>query len=130
MSAEIPAGAMRFNSDSQKLEYWNGSAWFQVHTATPNLASAGDPTPGGRGVFQGGLAPSDVDTVDYINISSTGNAMVRHGFRFILQHLILQTLAGRLLLLLMPGIKLLVFVEYLLEDIPRVLWDIVIQLSM
>ena len=22
---EIPLGAMRFNSDSQKLEYWNGS---------------------------------------------------------------------------------------------------------
>ena len=42
--SEIPAGAMRFNSDSQKLEYWNGSAWFQVHTATPDLASAGDPT--------------------------------------------------------------------------------------
>ena len=57
----IPTGAMRFNSDSQKLEYWNGSAWFQVHTATPNLATAGDPTPGARGVFQGGLAPSDVD---------------------------------------------------------------------
>ena len=49
--SEIPAGAMRFNSDSQKLEYWNGSAWFQVHTATPNLASAGDPTPGARGLF-------------------------------------------------------------------------------
>ena len=49
--SEIPAGAMRFNSDSQKLEYWNGSAWFQVHTATPNLATAGDPTPGARGIF-------------------------------------------------------------------------------
>jgi len=23
---EIPLGAMRFNSDSQKLEYWSGSA--------------------------------------------------------------------------------------------------------
>ena len=31
---EIPLGAMRFNSDSQKLEYWNGSAWLQVHTLT------------------------------------------------------------------------------------------------
>ena len=43
--SEIPSGAMRFNSDSQKLEYWNGSAWFQVHTATPNLAIAGDREP-------------------------------------------------------------------------------------
>lgn len=77
MSAEIPAGAMRFNSDSQKLEYWNGSAWFQVHTATPNLASAGDPTPGARGVFPGGRngGPTMTDDMDYINIASTGDAL-------------------------------------------------------
>ena len=69
--SEIPAGAMRFNSDSQKLEYWNGSAWFQVHTATPNLAKAGDPTPGARGVFAGAYASGA--HMEYINISSTGN---------------------------------------------------------
>ena len=28
-----------------------GSAWFQVHTATPDLASAGDRQPGARGLF-------------------------------------------------------------------------------
>ena len=72
MSAEIPAGAMRFNSDSQKLEYWNGSAWFQVHTATPNLGDAGDRQPGARGLFAGGS--SNTNTIDYVNISSTGNA--------------------------------------------------------
>ena len=75
--SEIPSGAMRFNSDSQKLEYWNGSAWFQVHTATPNLASAGDVSVGARGLFGGGMdsMPSnEVNTIDYINISSTGNA--------------------------------------------------------
>ena len=78
MSAGIPAGAMRFNSDSQKLEYWNGSAWFQVHTATPNLATAGDPTPGARGLFMGGYAPSPngyLDEILYINIASTGNSI-------------------------------------------------------
>ena len=76
MSVEIPAGAMRFNSDSQKLEYWNGSAWFQVHTATPNLATAGDRQPGARGLFGGGYTPSATKVIDYINISSTGNAIV------------------------------------------------------
>ena len=85
MSAEIPAGAMRFNSDSQKLEYWNGSAWFQVHTATPNLANVGgtltvapnasDSTPGARGIFQGGETPTRLNVIEYINISSTGNAI-------------------------------------------------------
>tara|TARA_R110001592_G_scaffold281283_1_gene548750 strand:+ start:867 stop:1931 length:1065 start_codon:yes stop_codon:yes gene_type:complete len=75
MSVEIPAGAMRFNSDSQKLEYWNGSAWFQVHTATPNLATAGDPTPGARGLFAGGYQQPGgyQNDIDYINIASTGN---------------------------------------------------------
>ena len=75
MSAEIPAGAMRFNSDSQKLEYWNGSAWFQVHTATPNMATAGDKQPGARGILAGGYtAPTNTAKTSYINISSTGNS--------------------------------------------------------
>ena len=74
--SEIPAVAMRFNSDSQKLEYWNGSAWFQVHTASPNLASSGDPTSSARGIFGGGGEPPDgEDVIDYVNISSTGNAI-------------------------------------------------------
>ena len=34
---EIPLGAMRFNSDSSKLEYWNGGAWMQIHSFSPNL---------------------------------------------------------------------------------------------
>ena len=71
----IPAGAMRFNSDSQKLEYWNGSAWFQVHTASSNLGTSGDREPGARGIFGGGESPSIVDTIDYINIASTGDAV-------------------------------------------------------
>ena len=37
MSFEIPLGAMRFNSDSHKLEYWEGSVWMQVHTETASL---------------------------------------------------------------------------------------------
>ena len=71
--SEIPAGAIRFNSDSQKLEYWNGSAWFQVHTATPDLANAGDRQPGPRGIIAGGrVSHLLLDLIDYVNISSTG----------------------------------------------------------
>ena len=36
-ASEIPLGAMRFNSDSNKLEYWMGSAWMQIQTFSPNL---------------------------------------------------------------------------------------------
>ena len=73
--SEIPSGAMRFNSDSQKLEYWDGSQWVQVHTFSPNLATPGDPTPGARGLFMGGFNPAASDRIDYVNIDSTGNAI-------------------------------------------------------
>ena len=71
MSAEIPSGAMRFNSDSQKLEYWNGSAWFQVHTDTPNLAQSGEVTPGARGLLGGG-EPKTAEIM-FWSISSLSN---------------------------------------------------------
>ena len=74
MSAEIPAGAMRFNSDSQKLEYWNGSAWFQVHTATPNLASAGDREPGARAIIHMGFNPANKNTINALNMANGGTA--------------------------------------------------------
>ena len=66
---EIPLGAMRFNSDSQKLEYWNGDVWMQVHTFSPNLDG------GARGLFAGGnVSPTYTNFIDYITISSAGNA--------------------------------------------------------
>ena len=66
--SEIPLGAMRFNSDSQKLEYWNGSAWFQIQTFSPNLDG------GARGIFSGG-DPSRTAEMDYITIPTRGNAL-------------------------------------------------------
>jgi len=69
--SEIPLGAMRFNSDSQKLEYWDGSQWVQVHTFSPNLNG------GARGVFVGGRQEYSpqlyINTIEYITISSTGD---------------------------------------------------------
>jgi len=70
--SEIPSGAMRFNSDSQKLEYWDGSQWVQVHTFSPNLDG------GARGVMMGGYGPPPTtysDKIDYINIASTGDSV-------------------------------------------------------
>ena len=68
---EIPLGAIRFNSDSQRLEYWMGSAWMQIKTFSPNLDG------GVRGLFGGGEVPSSphrTDTIDFITISTAGNA--------------------------------------------------------
>ncbi|MEK9697826.1 MAG: hypothetical protein VW270_18810, partial [Candidatus Poseidoniales archaeon] len=53
--------------------YWNGSAWFQVHTFSPNLAEVGDVSIGARGLFMGGEQnPSRMNTIDGINFASTG----------------------------------------------------------
>ena len=67
--AIVPLGAMRFNSDTQRLEYWNGAAWFQIHTFSPDLDG------GVRATFHGGETPTRVDTIDYITISTAGNAI-------------------------------------------------------
>ena len=74
-SGEIPRGAIRFNTDSNKPELWDGSQWAEFQLSTPNLGRSADRQPGARGVFQGGLTPSESATVDYINISSTGDAI-------------------------------------------------------
>ena len=66
--SEIPLGAMRFNSDSQKLEYWNGGAWFQIQTFSPNLDG------GVRGFAAGGSNPGYTATVDFYTIPTQGNA--------------------------------------------------------
>ena len=66
--SEIPSGAMRFNSDSQKLEYWNGSQWVQVSTKETL-------TGGPRGLFGGGYSPTLLNIIDYITINTQGNAV-------------------------------------------------------
>ena len=67
--SEIPLGAMRFNSDSQKLEYWNGSAWMQIQTFVPTLDG------GARGVWAGGRipAPSFHNNIDFIALAAGGS---------------------------------------------------------
>ena len=68
--SEIPLGAIRFNSDSSKLEYWMGSAWMQIKTFTPTLNG------GGRALFGGGVhANTFLNIIDYVTISTNANAV-------------------------------------------------------
>ena len=66
---ETPLGAMRFNSDSQKLEYWMGSAWMQIKTFSPDLDG------GARGVFMGFSVPGGDSQISYITIPTQGNTV-------------------------------------------------------
>ena len=75
--SDIPRGAIRFNTDSNKPELWDGSQWAEFQLSTPNLGQSSDTQPGARGVFsQGFISPSPNITgrLDYINIASTGDA--------------------------------------------------------
>ena len=71
---EIPLGAMRFNSDSQKLEYWMGSAWMQIQTFSPNLGDSSSPA-GARGVFMGSSVPTGDSQISYVTIPTAGDAV-------------------------------------------------------
>ena len=78
-SGEIPQGAIRFNTDSQKLEFYAQGEWWVMSTDTPNLGRSVDTTPGARGLFTGGYAsgassPKVTNKINYVNIASTGNA--------------------------------------------------------
>ena len=74
--SDIPRGAIRFNTDSNKPELWDGSQWAEFQLSTPNLGQGSDTQPGPRGVWGGGNpTPTDRETIEYVNIASTGNAV-------------------------------------------------------
>ena len=75
--SDIPRGAIRFNTDSNKPELWDGHQWAEFQLSTPNLGRGVDTQPGARGVFSQGFisaSPNITGRLDYINIASTGDA--------------------------------------------------------
>ena len=69
----IPEGAIRHNTDSNKMEVWIGDKWMQVAVSSPNF-DGGD----GRGFFAGGTTtpfPTPVNTIDMITIATAGDAV-------------------------------------------------------
>ena len=65
---EVPTGAIRYNTDSNKMECFNGTKWFQISVSESSPIAT-------RGVLAGGYTPSDwVNTIDFINMSSSGDA--------------------------------------------------------
>ena len=69
--SEIPRGAIRFNTDSNKPELWDGSQWAEFQLSTPNLAQSGDVSPGARGLVAGG-GPGSSNVITAVNLASAG----------------------------------------------------------
>ena len=62
------SGSIRFNTDSGKMEIYNGEAWWNIDSTSPN-----EQTGGTRGLFME-AGSENVNTISFVNISSNGNA--------------------------------------------------------
>ena len=65
-------GVMRYNTDLNTMEFYNGNEWRQFNF---QLDIKSSPSSRGRAVFMGGNTPSQVKNIDFVNISSLGNAI-------------------------------------------------------
>ena len=66
------AGSIRFNTDSSKMEIYNGDKWWEIDSTSPQ-----EQTGGTRGIFMGGYTSGPATTynqIDFVNVDSTGNA--------------------------------------------------------
>ena len=67
---EIPTGAVRYNTDSNKMEVYVGDTWMKVAVSSPNLDG------GARGLFMGiSGTPAVENTIQFITISTQGNSI-------------------------------------------------------
>ena len=70
----VPTGAIRYNTDSNKMECFNGTKWMQVAVSIPDLNG------GARGLwvsgsFHSGGGQNPTNIIDYVTISTAGNAV-------------------------------------------------------
>ena len=67
----VPTGAIRYNTDSNKMECFNGTKWYEISVSSPDLNG------GSRGLFAGGVNLPSVtgyNLIDFITIATTGNS--------------------------------------------------------
>jgi len=69
-------GMIRFNTDSGHLEYYTGEFWDDVIVNNNDLGggTGSNTGTGTRGVFAGGYSPARTNIIDYVTISTLGDA--------------------------------------------------------
>ena len=70
-SSGYTEGTIRYNRDLGTMEFFNGNEWRQFNYQSDVSNS---PSSRGRAVFGGGNSPSKESEIDFVNISSLGNA--------------------------------------------------------
>jgi len=78
-SDHVEGGSIRFNTDIKNLEYYRGKTigWSQFDLIDPNELGGGAGSNNGlgaRALFTGGQTPSNTDAIDFITVSTLGNA--------------------------------------------------------
>ena len=69
--SEIASGSIRFNTDSAKMEIYNGEAWWNIYSTSPE-----EQTGGTRGILYAGATSGGRDNViQFITVSTTGDAV-------------------------------------------------------
>jgi hypothetical protein len=68
---DAASGSIRFNTDSKKLEIYNGEAWWEIDVTSPELET------GGTFALCGAMGNDAVfsNAVDKVNVSTTGNGV-------------------------------------------------------
>ena len=70
-----PAGSIRFNTDSSKMEIYNGEKWWNIDSTSPN-----EQTGGTRAMSVAGDGPGGATSnIQLINMASTGNSVQSSG---------------------------------------------------
>ena len=64
------AGAMRFNTDSSQMEIYDGNQWVGIQATSTSLQTGGT-----RGLMFGGEGSNPRNTIQFVNVDSTGNAI-------------------------------------------------------
>ena len=64
------AGAIRFNTDSSQMEIYDGSQWTGILATSTELQTGGT-----RGLLFGGEGSNPRNTIQFVNVDSTGNAV-------------------------------------------------------
>ena len=62
------SGSIRFNTDSSKLEIYNGEQWFEIDATSPE-----EQTGGTRGLWAGGEESGKVNRIQFVNVDTTGD---------------------------------------------------------
>ena len=70
MAITVPSGSIRFNTDSSKLEIYNGEAWWEIDATSPEQQTGET-----RGLIFGGEGSNPRNTIQFFNVDTTGNAI-------------------------------------------------------